>query len=184
MRASRLSLELKSWSTKSASYRCCALDIVDEKLGKVFPLMKYIHHKRFFQSSKESSHYSCSCHHAQSLACKASLAKKITSVKNANNCCLPLLGGDCELPPSFLDIEDESSRISLHKDTSFLAVFNDFSSPRRVRRKLSAFKNARWRVFVARTASIVWEFQRTEDIIRRGVVAVKLKRFGRSGPSS
>src|SRR6266404_4544624 len=120
---------------KKLVYQVCFIsdvarqDIVDENLGKVFPLMKYIHHSGLFNSQKRAVHYRGSCHHAKSLACKASLTKKIASVKNADDRCLPLLGGDCELHPSFLDVEDEPSRLSLHKDTAFLSVFHEFSSP-------------------------------------------------------
>src|SRR5260221_9381440 len=139
--------------------------------------MKYIHHSGFFNPQKRAVHYSCSCHHAQSLACKASLAKKITGVKNANDCCLPLLGGDGELHPSFLDIEDESSRISLHKDTSFRGVFDDFSSPPESSEEALRIKT--------RAGEFLWHgplqssgiFQRAENIRRGCLTAVKMYDF-------
>src|SRR6202521_5170987 len=101
--------------------------IGDEKFGKIVAFTKRGHHSRLFNPEKRAVGDRRGRHHAKGLACHASLAKKIAVVQNSNDRCLPLLGDDCQLYPSLLEIEDSASRFSLHEDIAFLTEFDDFS---------------------------------------------------------
>ena len=102
----------------------------DEKLRKLVSLVERGHHGSLVNPEKQTVQHRAGPHHANVLACNASLTKEIATVKNSNNGRLALLGGDRELYPAFSDMEHGFSRISLHEDDAFLLVCNGFAGKR------------------------------------------------------
>jgi hypothetical protein len=83
-------------------------------------------HGSFFNPQKRAVADRRGCHHAKRLACNASLTKETAIAKDSDNRCLPVLGSDGELHPSFLDVEDRLGGISLHENIAFLWALYDF----------------------------------------------------------
>ena len=112
----------------------------DEKLRKLVSLVERGHHGSLVNPEKQTVQHRAGPHHANVLACNASLTKEIATVKNSNNGRLALLGGDRELYPAFPDVEHGFSRISLHEDDAFLLVGNGFASRFEVLQALQALR--------------------------------------------
>ena len=75
--------------------------VFDEKLGKLMSLLERGHQGGLVNLEKQTARHRAGRHHANGLACNASLTKETATVENSNDGDLALLGGNLGLTLPF-----------------------------------------------------------------------------------
>ena len=125
-RASRFSLELNSWSTKSSSTpivraKRCAVNSSEKSASS----REHPHHGALVQSGNYGIFHGPSGRNAPRPSGQAALADKIAGLEERDDCFLTLRRHNRDFDPAFSNVEDAIRGVALAEDDLTLIVLRD-----------------------------------------------------------